>query len=195
MESNNRKRTIAISSFLLTILALGSIAGIILYRNEPVVLQGRIECERTTISGKIIGRVGNLYVNEGDTVAPGDTLAALTSPELEAELTSASAMEQVAQYQNIKIDAGTRKEVVKMLKEAYDAAFANYTLSATTLERSTRLYKDSVITSQRMDEIKALHKNAEAALNSARLQYEMALEGAQREDKESARAMVNAAAR
>ena len=70
-------------------------------------------------------------------------------------------MESVAYYQNKKVDAGTRKEIVKSLKEAYHAAEANYNLAEKSLERSSRLFADSIITRQKMDEIKALYKNAE----------------------------------
>lgn len=102
-------------------------------------------------------------------------------------------MEEVAKYQNKKVDAGTRSEIIKSLKQAWEAADANYTLAKTTWQRTEKLYRDSVVTTQRMDEITALYKTAEAAKNAAWYEYQMALSGAQAEDKESAKALVNAA--
>jgi len=174
-------------------VAIISMVAAIYFQNEPLVLQGRIECPSTVISGKLLGRIEHLHVREGDTVKEGDTLVSISSPEIEAQLSSASAMESVALYQNRKIDAGTRMEILKSLKEAYMAAQANYKLAEKSYQRSRRLFEDSIITPQRMDEVSALLKNAEADEKAAKYQYEMAEAGAQQEDKASSFAMVKAA--
>ena len=54
-------------------------------------------------------------------------------------------------------------------------------------------YKDSVVTSQRKDEVEAMYKAALAAERAAYEQYQMAVDGAQTEDKASAASMVDAA--
>ena len=189
--SNHLIVKIAFSALVSIVLVL--VAAALLINNEPVIIQGRIECQTTTISGKLLGRIDEIFVKEGETVTEGDTLVSVFSPEIQAQLESASAMESVAYYQNKKVDAGTRKEIVKSLKEAYHAAEANYNLAEKSLERSSRLFADSIITRQKMDEIKALYKNAEAAKKAAKYQYEMAEKGAQKEDLESSKAMVAAA--
>lgn len=184
---------ISVTLILLSMLAVISVIGIIIWRNEPVVLQGRIECNSVTVSGKLLGRVDKIYVKEGNYVNAGDTLITIYSPEIKAQLMSANAMESVAIFQNKKVDAGAREEVIKSLKEAYLAAKANWELSEKSMERSRRLFEEKIITPQRMDEIEALNKSALAAKKAAKYQYEMAKSGAQIEDIESARAMVEAA--
>lgn len=52
------------------------------------------------------------------------------------------------------------------------------------------LFKQDVISAQKRDEAKAAYDAAVAAENAAKSQYTMAKEGAQREDKVSARALV-----
>ncbi len=191
-----QKKTNAIipaTILFLIVLAVISIIGIILWRNKPVVMQGRVECNSITVAGKLPGRVEKLYVKEGDRVKIGDTLISIYSPEIRAQLMSANAMESVAVFQNKKVDAGAREEIVKSLKEAYLAAEANYELAEKSLKRSRNLYEEKIITPQKMDEIEALYKSAEAATKAAKYQYEMAKSGAQSEDIESARAMVEAA--
>lgn len=174
-------------------VAIVSIAMIVYLQNEPVIIQGRIECQNTIISGKLLGRIDRLHVREGDIVGKGDTLVTISSPEIEAQLTSASAMESIAQYQNRKVDSGTRREIVKSLKEAYLAAKANYELAEKSYKRSRQLFEDSIVTPQKMDEVEALLKNAEAAEKAAKYQFEMAEAGAQQEDKASSLAMIKAA--
>ena len=66
-------------------------------------------------------------------------------------------------------------------------------LAKTTFERIDRLYKDSVVTSQRKDEVETLYKVAIAAERAAYAQYNLAVTGAQKEDKETAKSMVGAA--
>lgn len=193
MKEDNNRQLITTVIILLIITALISVAAILLYRVRPEIIQGRIESEQVTVSGKLIGRVMELYVKEGERVKSGDTLVWINSPEAIAQLTTASAMENVAKYQNRKVDSGAREEILKSLKQALDASQANLDLAQKSLERTKALYLDSIVTQQRFDEVTALCKNAEAARNAALYQYEMALAGAQREDRESARALVNAA--
>ena len=64
---------------------------------------------------------------------------------------------------------------------------SDLTLAKTTYNRILTLYKDSVVTSQRKDEVEAMYKAAVAAERAAYEQYQMAVDGAQKEDKESAR--------
>ena len=67
------------------------------------------------------------------------------------------------------------------------------TLATSTCKRVERLFADSVVTLQRKEEAQALAQTAVAAEQAAHYQYQMALEGAQEEDKRSAQALTMAA--
>ncbi len=54
------------------------------------------------------------------------------------------------------------------------------------------LYKQNVVSAQKRDEAKAAYDAAIAAENAAKSQYDLACEGAQKEDKAAATAMANA---
>lgn len=199
MESSSKpinprnKQLLITLLFLLVVLAGVSIAGMLFYKQHPLLLQGQMEATEIKISGKLPGRIDRFYTQEGATVRQGDTLVLINSPEVQAMLQSASAMEEVAKFQNRKVDAGTRNQIIEALKEAWLAAKANAELARTTDERIRRLYQDSVATPQKRDEAAALAKAARAAEQAAYYQYQLALSGAQPEDKESAKALVSAA--
>ena len=122
----------------------------------------------------------------------GDTLVVINSPTVEAKYRQVDALKQVAVEQNKKIDAGTRKQIIATAQQLWNKTQSDLTLARTTYNRILTLYKDSVVTSQRKDEVEAMYKSRTSTERAAYEQYQMAVDGAQSEDKASARSMVNA---
>lgn len=182
-------------AFIIILLTVGifTALGIILMHKQPLVLQGQAEATEIRISGKLPGRIDTFLVQEGDWVRQGDTLVVINSPEVHAKYQQVNALEQVAVQQNKKIDAGTRRQIIATAKQLWNKTKSDLTLAKTTYERILTLYNDSVVTSQRKDEVEAIYKTAVAAERAAYEQYQMAVDGAQQEDKASAASMVNAA--
>ena len=182
-------------SFLigLLVVVIVSILGIMTMSKTHVVLQGQIEATEIRISGKLPGRIDRFWVVEGQRVNRGDTLVGISSPEAWAKLQQASAMENVAKYQNEKIDEGTRSQIIHTAEELWNKSQSDLHLANTTYRRIAALYKDSVVSAQRYDEVEALYKAAVAAERAAHQQYLLAKDGAQKQDKESARSLVDAA--
>ena len=178
---------------VLIIVALISFLGMILLENKPTILQGQIEATEIRISGKLPGRIDTFLVKEGQNVSAGDTLVIINSPEARAKYEQVNALENVAKYQNQKIDEGTRSQIIETMFQIWSKAKSDLQLAKTTYDRILTLYKDSVVTSQRKDEVEAIYKAAIANEKAAYQQYLMALDGAQKQDKESARSLVNAA--
>lgn len=188
------KRTISIAFILiLAVTILVSVLGMALMSHQPLVLQGQIEATEIRISGKLPGRVDSFLVREGDRVKAGDTLVVINSPAIEAKYRQLNALEQVARQQNKKIDAGTRRQIVATALQLWNKSKSDLTLAQTTYRRISTLYRDSVVTSQRKDEAQALLSAAQAAERAAYEQYQMARDGAQSEDRASARSLVDAA--
>ncbi|MDC2620496.1 MULTISPECIES: HlyD family secretion protein [Bacteroides] len=182
-------------AFVIILLAVGIFTGlgVILMHKQPLVLQGQAEATEIRISGKLPGRIDTFFVQEGDWVHQGDTLVVINSPEVHAKYQQVNALEQVAVQQNKKIDAGTRRQIVATALQLWNKTKSDLTLAQTTYNRILTLYKDSVVTSQRKDEVEAMYKAAVAAERAAYEQYQMAVDGAQKEDKASAASMVDAA--
>ena len=191
---NISNKTISIAFIVVLIVTVGvSVIGMSLMSRQPMVLQGQVEATEIRISGKLPGRVDSFLVQEGDWVKAGDTLVVINSPTVEAKYRQVNALEQVAQEQNKKIDAGTRRQIIATALQLWNKTQSDLTLAQTTYQRILTLYKDSVVTSQRKDEVEAMYKAAQAAERAAYQQYQMAVDGAQNEDRAAARSLVDAA--
>ncbi len=165
---------------LILILLLFTIGGIYAYReSNTLILQGEVETKTVDLSSKVAGRVLKINVEEGATVQKGDILAELDTPEIDAKAEQADAMLALAMAQQTKINNGTRGEQIGIAK-------ANFEIAKKTYERMTRLHKEGVIATQKLDE-------ATAKYQAAKEQYTMLVNGAQEEDKLSAAANVRKA--
>ena len=192
MNINNK--TISITFIVILIVTVVvSIIGMLLMSRQPMVLQRQIEATEIRISGKLPGRIDSFLVEEGEWVKAGDTLVVINSPTIEAKYRQVNALEQVAQEQNKKIDAGTRRQIIATARQLWNKTQSDLTLAQTTYRRVLTLYKDSVVTEQRKDEVEAMYKAAQAAERAAYQQYQMAVDGAQSEDRAAARSLVDAA--
>ena len=182
MDKSKKYLAISFIVVLIAVIIL-SFVGMFLLKDKPVILQGQIEATEIRISGKLPGRIDTFLVKEGQNVKAGDTLVVINSPEALAKYQQVNALESIARFQNQKVDGGTRKQIIATVLE----------LAKTTYNRIEVLYRDSVVSSQRRDEVKALYDAAVAGERAAWNQYQMALDGAQIQDRESARSLVNAA--
>ncbi|MDE6278063.1 MAG: efflux RND transporter periplasmic adaptor subunit [Muribaculaceae bacterium] len=194
--SAEKKANRTLMATMLVVVALVAAVAIIgfLFMNRPAdIIEGQVEGTTVRISGKLPGRVARLYVEEGDTVKAGDTLVHIHSSLVEAQLTQAEAMKEAAAAQNRKIDAGTRSQIVQAAADMLAQADAAVGITKKTYERLERLFNEGVVSEQKRDEAKAAYDAAVASRSAAASQLSMARQGAQREDKESAAAMVEAA--
>lgn len=201
METNNinpKEEKKAGLMLVLTLLAVIIVVGIVavigfLCINKPAdIIEGQVEGTTVRVSGKLPGRVVEIFVSEGDTVQAGDTLVHIHSSIVDAQLVQAQAMENVARAQNRKVDAGARKQIIESAKDMADMAESAVTITRKTYERMENLFKEGVVTEQKRDEAKAAYDAAVAQHSAAVSQYELAKSGAQSEDKQSAAAMVRA---
>ncbi|MDD3107985.1 MAG: biotin/lipoyl-binding protein [Alistipes sp.] len=194
MNTQRRSKTLIVAFVVLLILVIGiSVTGMALLHRKPLVLQGEIEATEIRISGKLPGRIDRFLVQEGESVQQGDTLVWINSPEAEAKYEQVDALKRVAIYQNQKVDDGTRVQIVETLRQLLNKAQSDRQLAYNTYMRVQTLYRDSVVTLQRMEEVQTLYEAAEANVRAAEAQYQMAVDGAQRQDRESAQSMVSAA--
>lgn len=187
-------RNLLVALLLLTIgAAVLAIIGFVFLKKPAEIIEGQAEATSVRVSGKLPGRVVELYVKEGDMVRAGDTLVHIHSSLAEAKLMQAEAMKQAAAAQNQKVDAGTRIQIVQTAEQMVAQAAAAKEITRKTYDRMETLFKENVVSAQKRDEAKAAYDAAVAAEGAARSQLALAKAGAQKEDKESAAAMVNVA--
>ncbi len=178
----------------LIVLIVGlCIAGWLALRPGPLVLQGEAEATEIRVSGKVPGRISHFYISEGMPVKKGDTLLLLDSPELTAKLEQAQAAVAAAEAQNRKAHVGTRSEQIASAYEMWQKAEVGVEIAQKSFTRVQNLYNKEVATAQQRDEAEAQYKAAVATARAAKSQYDMAMNGAQVEDKQAALAMVNRA--
>lgn len=184
--------TIVFAIVLLCIIAAVIITGVC-QPDRVETIQGEAEMTDYRVSSKVPGRVKEIRVEEGDFVHAGDTLVVLEAPDIMAKYGQANAALAAAQAVEDKANAGARSEQVQSAYEMWQKAIAGLDVAQKTYDRVLALYNDSVVTAQKHDEALAQLNAYKATERAAKSQYDMAVNGAQKEDKVAARAQVNRA--
>lgn len=178
---------------LLILVVSISIIGWFMLKPAPVILQGEVEANEVRISGKVPGRIQRFMYSEGDRVQKGDTLVVIYSPEVQAKMIQAMAAQDAAMAQDAKAIKGARQEQISSAYEMWQKATAGLDLAKTSFDRVQRLFDKGVVSTQKRDEAEANYKAMSATEKAAKAQYQMAVNGAEKEDKYAARALVNRA--
>lgn len=178
---------------VLVVIGLVALTGFFLLSPVDDVVMGQAEATQVRVSGKLAGRVVAYRAAEGDRVKAGDTLVFLDTPEVQAKLKQAEALQLAAEAQKDKAMSGARVQEVAAAFELSQKAKAGLNIAKKSFDRVQRLYEKGVMSAQKRDEAEANYKAAEATAKAADLQYEMAKEGARREDKAAAAATVQRA--
>lgn len=193
-EVSKREKGLILALVIVTlIVAALAVYGFLSIKPEPDPVQGQADAEEIRISGKLPGRVVELFVKEGDYVHAGDTLVHIHSSVMDAKLEQAAAMQQVAAATNQKVDAGTRSQIINSAYDVYQQALSAQDITEKTYRRMQNLFDKGVVSEQKRDEAKAAYDAAVSGAQAAKSQWELAKAGAQKEDKQAARAMVRAA--
>lgn len=163
------------------------------FNDTADTIQGEADVTEYRVSSKVPGRILEYRVKEGQYVHAGDTLAILEAPEVSAKLEQAQAAEAAAAAQNRKAEKGARQEQIAGAYEMWQKARAGVEIAQKSYDRVKRLFDQSVMTAQKLDEVTAQRDAAIATERAAKSQYDMAKNGAELEDKQAAAALVNRA--
>lgn len=190
-QATNSTKSIILGIGIIAILmVLIASAGFIFFGEKEDIITGQVEVDEIRIAGKVPGRIAEFLVEEGQSVKEGDTLVRIYSPEVLAKLEQAEAAKAAAEAQNQKAIAGARKEQKEGAYELWQKAKAGLEVAEKSFARVERLFKEGVVPAQKYDEVLAQLKAMQASERAARSQYDMAINGAQREDKMAAQALV-----
>ena len=191
-RKKNNGKVVVFGGIVLLVLVV-AVEGFVFWEPAPELIQGEAEATEVRISGKVPGRIASFLVNEGDRVEEGDTVAILDSPEVMAKYAQARAAEDAAEAVSEKARKGVREEQVAMAFQTWKKAEAASDVARKSYERVQRLYDNGVMSAQKRDEAEANYKAMEATALAAKAQYDMASDGARKEDKEAAAARVRQA--
>ena len=190
MAKRSKLNNLLIIAFVLVgVMLMVILVGIFLPKPQEVI-QGQAETSDYRVSSKVPSRVKEIRVQTGDKVKAGDTLVIMDSPEVEAKMMQAQAAEAAAKAIEQKAQNGARQQEIQGAFELWQKAQAGLDVAEKTFARVSRLYDEGVIPAQKRDEAEAQLKAMQATVKAAKSQYEMAREGARREDKAAAAAQV-----
>lgn len=178
---------------VLAIVAIVAVIGLVVLQPEPEMITGEICADEYRVANKVPGRLSQLFVEEGQQVHTGDTLAFISSPEVDAKMQQARAARAAADAQSTKAQNGARQQQIASAYEMWQKAEVGVDIAKKSFDRVQTLYDKKVISAQKRDEAEAQYRAAVATSNAAKLQYDMAREGAQTEDKAAASALVRQA--
>lgn len=176
---------------LLLVIIVVAVMGLFVLKPGKEVIQGQAEATQVRVSGKVPGRIATLVVQEGQMVEAGDTLVFLDSPEVKAKLKQALAAEDAASAQNRKAIKGAREEQIAGAYEMWQKALAGKSIAEKSFQRVQNLFEKGVVTAQKKDEAEANFNAMVATERAAKSQYDMAVNGAEKEDKLAAEALLN----
>ncbi len=160
--------------------------------NDRRVFVGLFETTEIKVASEIPGRIEHIYVKLGDKVEKGQLLATIESDILDAKVQQAKGMYKAAESVSEKADKGARKQQIEAAKNQYEMAQSQFDYADKSYKRLLNMYKDSLIPTQKMDEVTFKRNAARDQMNAAKSIYDMAVEGARIEDKKAAKGQLSA---
>lgn len=193
MKTNKQQKGILLTAVsMLAVIAVVIVIGLSLPEREEYI-QGEVETTDYRVSCKVPSRVLQIRVAEGDCVRRGDTLAVMEAPDMAARLAQAEAARSAAEALELKARNGSRQEQIQAAYEVWQQARAGLQVAEKTFRRIERLHGEGVVATQKFDEAQARYEASAATERAARAQYDMAVNGARREDRLAAEAQVSRA--
>ena len=191
-KTQHKNILLTVAAFTVVVVII-AVIGTLVFKSEPEIIQGYVEVSEYRVSSKVPGRVLELRVKEGDYVNVGDTLAIIDAPDVKAKLAQAESAESAASAMDQMANNGARREQINGAYALHQQAKAGLEIAQKSYNRVQRLYDEGVMSAQKRDEAFANYKAIEAQVKAAQSQYDMAVNGARREEKMAAAAQVNRA--
>jgi HlyD family secretion protein len=164
-----------------------------LTRQEPLVVQGEVQCRTFDMAARVDGRVAQIAVSRSENVKQGAPIIRIENPELIAKYRQSEADLAVAQAELARVNAGFRAETIAVRKAQVERASADLTLAQQTYERKRQLAASHDAPMADLDKATAELAVAERGLEQARFAYNEAVAGFTREDQGVAQAKVQTA--
>ena len=121
----------------------------------------------STVGSAVDGRVATIFVNQGDRVRRGDSLAQLLTETLEIELAAAEAELAMFRHQLSELENGSRPEDIAEAKANVMSAKARMQNAANRLRRTESLATTRAATSADLDDAKQQYDAAKFGLDAS----------------------------
>jgi len=158
--------------------------------NSPLMLAGNVEVRQVNLGFKVAGRIKELKVDEGATIAEGQAVASLDRVYFEDNIAQLKAQRDQAKASLAKLEAGNRPEEIAQAEATVREREATVTNAKISFERAEELLKRAVGSRKAFDDAQAAYREAEARLNSGRQSLRLMQAGSRIEDIEAGRAQL-----
>lgn len=156
-------------------------------------IEGKTRKELVTFSPKVTGRILEIYVEEGQTVKAGDTLAKLDVPEVSAKIAQAKGATSAAKAQAQMARNGATTDQMRQLRAKQKGLQEQYQYAQKAYNRARNMYRDSLLSPQNYDEAFAKYQGAKAQLDAANAELHDVQIGTRYEKIEMAEGQANQA--
>ena len=185
-NTKNKKKVIIILIVLLLILIF-SIFFIInkLNKNKDIVLYGNVDIKQVSLSFNANGRIGKMYVKEGESVKKDQILAEIDPATLIFDIEKNKAKVEVYRNTVLKLKNGLRPEERNQKQSKLDSTKAELENAKVQLSRLENAYTTSdgqSVSKQELDNAKLALKLATAHFKEANEDYKLAIIGSRSED-------------
>ncbi len=154
---------------------------------------GKTKKEVVAFAPKVTGRIVKIYVEEGQTVKVGDTLAMLDVPEVSAKIAQATGATSAAQAQVQMAKNGATADQLKQLRAKQKGLEEQFSFAQKSFNRAKNMYKDSLLSPQNYDEYFAKYQGAKAQLDAVNAELHDVTLGTRIEKLEMAQGQHNQA--
>jgi HlyD family secretion protein len=186
---------------IVILLAVAVAAGVYYYSQlakmtapvNQLKLSGNIEAHESLVGFKVLGRIVELPVEEGQQVAQDALLARLDDADYKQRVRIDEATVGVRESNLALTLAGTRYQEVKAAQQTMIDAEADLDEKKLDNERTQQLFAKDEVTAQERDQAATALKRTEAIFKAAQQRYSEAVEGSRKEDINIARANLNEA--
>ena len=156
-------------------------------------IEGKTRKDLITFSPKVTGRILEIYVEEGQTVKAGDTLAKLDVPEVSAKIAQAKGATSAAKAQAQMARNGATADQMRQLRAKQKGLQEQYQYAQKAYSRARNMYRDSLLSPQNYDEAFAKYQGAKAQLDAANAELHDVQIGTRYEKIEMAEGQANQA--
>ena len=189
------KKPVVIIVAAIVVLAAG-IGGWLWYQSQQdktLTLYGNVDIRTVNMSFRVGGRLASLTVDEGDTIAAGQTLGELDKAPYQNALMQAQAGVSVAQAQYDLMQAGYRDEEVAQAAAAVKQAQAAYDYAQNFFNRQQGLWKSRTVSANDLENARSSRDQALATLKSSQDKLRQYRSGNREQDIAQAKASLEQA--
>ncbi len=161
--------------------------------DEGDVLVGTLERDRLELIAESNEPIVAIDVREGDEVAAGATLLALSRQMAQARLEQAQANVRLAERRLAQLVTGPRAQEIQEARAALESAASAERTAVSEYERVDHLVERKLLSQAQLDSVRAQRDASKSQHKQAQARLDLLLEGTRREEVEQAEAELQGA--